>query len=507
VKTIIEAVQHQAEQRPDDIALVYENRTMTFGDLDTRSTRVACALHQAGVGHGDRVAFLDKNVPEFLDLLLGACKLGAVLVPVNWRLAPAEIAFIVSDACAKVLVVGDDFRAAVGSTAVETVGVGPELEAWLAAAPASTPPAAPSPGDVAVQMYTSGTTGLPKGAMLTHDNLVAQLQAGVEVMGYDDRSVNLTVMPLFHIAGAVNLLLGVWLGCRTILHREFVPAEVLSSVTHDRVTHTIFVPAVIQALLGTPGITGADLTSFRTILYGASPISESTLDRAMEVFGCDFVQAYGLTETTGMAVCLSREDHRRRLEHPERLRAAGRVVAGMELRVVDPLSGADQPVGAVGEVWLRGGLVMAGYWHRPDETARAITDGGWFHSGDAGYLDADGYLYIHDRVKDMIISGGENIYPAEVENVLMAHPAVADVGVIGVPDDKWGETVKAVVVPVPGADATATELIDWCRQRLAAFKCPTSIDWLDALPRNPSGKILKRQLREPYWAGRERRVN
>jgi long-chain acyl-CoA synthetase len=243
------------------------------------------------------------------------------------------------------------------------------------------------------------------------------------------------------------------------------------------------------------------------LVYGASPISEDVLARSVTTFGCKFWQAYGLTETTGAVVNLAPADHDPNGPNRHRLRSCGLPGPGVEIRIVDTDALADCPQGEVGEIWIRSPQVMKGYWNMPDETAKSIDPDGWFRSGDAGYLDEDGYLYIHDRVKDMIVSGGENVYPAEVENVLMGHPAIADVAVIGVPHEKWGETAKAVVVRAAGADVSEQDVIDYARERLARFKCPTSVDWVDALPRNPSGKILKKDLRGPYWEGRSRNVN
>jgi long-chain acyl-CoA synthetase len=267
------------------------------------------------------------------------------------------------------------------------------------------------------------------------------------------------------------------------------------------------VPVALQFMLMVPGVEDMDFSSLQVFVYGASPISEEVLARSVQVFGCKFWQAYGLTETTGAVVNLPPDDHDVSDANRHRLRSCGLPGPGVELRIVGPDGETDVPTGEVGEIWIRSRQVMKGYWHMPEETAKSITPDGWFKSGDAGYLDADGYLYIHDRVKDMIVSGGENVYPAEVENVLMAHPAIADVAVIGVPDERWGETAKAIVVKAPGADVTEQEIIDFARERLARFKCPSSVEWIDALPRNPSGKILKKDLRAPYWEGRERNVN
>jgi acyl-CoA synthetase (AMP-forming)/AMP-acid ligase II len=259
-------------------------------------------------------------------------------------------------------------------------------------------------------------------------------------------------------------------------------------------------------MLMMPNINDIDFSTLRCIVYGASPISVEVLSKSIDTFKCAFIQAYGLTETTGAIVALMPEDHDPHGKYAHRLRSAGKPISGVELRIVSPDTGTDAAQGEVGEIWSKTGQNMKGYWNKPEETARTITDDGWLKTGDAGYLDEDGYLYIHDRVKDMIVSGGENIYPAEVENCLMSHPDIADVAVIGVPSDKWGETVKALVVKKEGADPKPESIIAFAKERIASFKCPTSVDWVDALPRNPSGKILKRELRAPYWEGKERNV-
>jgi long-chain acyl-CoA synthetase len=256
-------------------------------------------------------------------------------------------------------------------------------------------------------------------------------------------------------------------------------------------------------MLSLPGIEQRDLASLRSMTYGASPISEDVLRRCLVTFGCEFIQFYGMTETTGAITILRADQH----DNPVRLRSCGVPFPHIELRIVDPESGEDKPTGEVGELWTRSRQNMPGYWHKPEETANTINADGWLRTGDAGYFDADGFVYLHDRIKDMIVSGGENVYPAEVENVLMSHPAVADVAVIGVPHDKWGETVKAIVVPAPDQPQDPKALIAFAREHLAHFKCPTSVDYTDVLPRNPSGKILKRELRAPYWAGAARNIS
>jgi len=291
-----------------------------------------------------------------------------------------------------------------------------------------------------------------------------------------------------------------------VLVRDLDPAVVVDLIERDRVTHAFLVPVALQFMLAVPGVEDRDFSALDTFLYGASPISEKVLSDSIRTFGCRFMQVYGLTETTGSVVLLPAEDHDPDGPNRHRLRAAGLPMGDNEVRVVDSDTGEDVPTGDVGEIWVRGSTVMKGYWHLPEATEEAIRPGGWFRSGDAGYFDDDGYLYLYDRVKDMIVSGGENVYPAEVENVLMSHPGVADVAVIGVPSEKWGETPKAMVVRAPGTEATESELIAYCKENLAGFKCPTSVDWVEALPRNPSGKVLKKDLRAPFWEGHDRQI-
>jgi long-chain acyl-CoA synthetase len=508
---------NEAEGAP---ALSFLDRAWTWGGLYEDSCRVANALASEGVSVQDRVAVLDKNTPACVQILVGASLLGAVPVSVNWRLAPPEIAQIVNDAEARVLVVGSEFLPQLAAVEDQLLSVRrivvaggghpkhEAFDAWTAAQPDTDPGTASSLDQVALQLYTSGTTGLPKGVMLTNANLEAGVAAGLAgQLGVDTASVSMVAMPLFHIGGTGWMLAGMSMGAHTVLIPEIDPAGLLASIEQHRITHAFLVPAVLMFLLAVPTISETDFSSLRCMLYGASPISEDVLTRCLDVMGCDFVQVYGATETTGAITLLAAEEHRRRGADATRLRSCGRPLPHVTIRIANPDDGSEQPVAEVGELWTRSGQNMAGYWGKPDDTARTIDADGWLHTGDAAYRDADGFLYLHDRIKDMIVSGGENIYPAEIENALMSHPAVADVAVIGVPHEKWGETVKAIVVLAPDTSAGPDELIAHCRERLARFKCPTSVDFVDVLPRNPSGKILKRELREPYWAGRERRIN
>jgi long-chain acyl-CoA synthetase len=518
ITTVADIVRVHGRERPEDIALVSGQREMTWAELNRRAQQVANGLVALGVGQQDRVAFLDKNGLEHFELFFGASLINAVCVDVNWRLAPREVAFIVGDAGARVFVVGAEFVPLLDDIAGELAGVDTILvigdheryerwDDWVSRQAVGDQAVHASPDDVAMQLYSSGTTGRPKGVMLTHHNFFGLLPAARDIWELDATARNLVAMPLFHIGGGGWALAGMYEGCTSIVLRDLHPSELVHLVGQQRITHAFLVPAVLQFMLMVPGVEAADFSSLQVIVYGASPISEAVLARSVEVFGCKFWQAYGLTETTGAVVHLPPHDHDPAGPRPYRLRSCGLPGPAVEVRIVDPESQQDLAVNDVGEILIRSPQVMKGYWNQPDATAQAINEAGWFRSGDLGYLDADGYLYIHDRVKDMIVSGGENVYPAEVENVLMAHPGVADAAVIGVPHDRWGESPKALVVRAEGAEVTEHDLIEFCRAHLAKFKCPTSVEWLEVLPRNPSGKVLKKDLRAPYWAGRERHVN
>jgi len=517
IESLADVVRTWAADRPGAAAIEFEGRTITYGELDERSSRLANALAAAGVGPQDHVAFIDKNGPEFFDVSFAVGKLNAITVAVNWRLAPTEMAYIINDADAKVVIVGPDFVPHVEKiedelTTVPTIiAIGgharwEDYERWLGAQPADDPGVTSAVEDVAVQLYTSGTTGLPKGVMLTNANFFGMIGRVSTAWGFGPDSVNIACMPMFHIAGSGWATVGLYHGACTVLLRDVDPARILHVIPEFGVTNALFVPAVIQFLLATPGVDETDFSSLRTLVYGASPITDAVLTRALETFGCDIIQVYGLTETTGAITQLEAADHDP-VGRPHLLRSCGRPYPWVEMRIVDPESAEDVPVGAVGELWTRSPQNMKGYWNNPAATAAAITEDGWFKTGDVGFRDADGFLFLHDRVKDMIVSGGENIYPAEVENVLAKHPDVADVAVIGVPDERWGEAVKAVVVRREGSEVSEPELITFAREHLAGYKLPKSVDFTDVLPRNPSGKLLKRELREPYWEGHDRRVN
>jgi len=522
--TVAGLVRHLARQQADHEMLVQGEVRRTWAEEFDVACRVAQAAKREGVGIGDRIAFLDRNGIAYFDFLFGGSFIGAVNVAVNWRLAPSEMAAIIDDSGAPLLAIHTDYVpvlkdmtsglpavrriVVIGDDAVECADPRAlSFAAWIEGASADDPGHVGGPDEVSMQLYTSGTTGLPKGVMLTNANLSTAVgEAGVTFHITDD-TVSLVAMPLFHIGGSGWALCAMSRGGRSVILRDVDPNVLLGLIAAERITEMFVVPAVLMLLLAAPSLRETDLSSLRLIFYGASPISEDVLVKCMVAFGCAFCQVYGMTETTGAITALRFEDHDP--DGPRRglLRSAGKPHQSVALRVVDPDSGRDAALGAVGEIWTRSPYNMAGYWRKPEETAATVDGDGWLRTGDAGYFDADGYVYLHDRIKDMVVSGGENIYPAEVENVLLSHPAVVDAAVIGVPDLKWGETVKAIVVLGPGEALDEASVIAHCRDNLAHYKCPTSVDAADALPRNPSGKILKRELRAPFWAGKERSIN
>ena len=500
---VADVVREQAASRPDAVAIRHADRALTYAELDDRSNRLAQRLLAGGAGPGSRIAHLDRSAPEVVELLAAVSKIGAVAVPLNWRLAARELTAIVADADAPLLIAGPPFAAAAAEIAagvphdVEVVQVGAEYEAWLASGPAADPGGRGEPQDAVVQMYTSGTTGVPKGVLTTQRNLVAAT-LNVPAWRFDEASVSLTPLPMFHIGGIGWTFLGLSQGATTILVSEFDAAAVLDLLESARVTNAVFVPTILQMLTSVPGAAERDYSALRSIAYGASPITTPVLKAALRTFGCPLFGVYGLTETTGGVVQLDPDDHDPDGPREYLLRSAGRPRPWMELRIVDQATGRALPPRAAGEVWMRGPNVMAGYANRPEETAKALTPDGWLRTGDGGYLDEEGYLFLTDRIKDMIVSGGENVYPVEVEEALSNHPAVVEVAVIGVPDERWGEAVKAIVVTRDGAAATADELVAFARERLAGYKLPRSIDFVADLPHTPSGKVLKHVLRDRY---------
>jgi acyl-CoA synthetase (AMP-forming)/AMP-acid ligase II len=504
---IFNLVERWATDAPGREALAFGDQSWTWAQLDDRVRRAAGALRASGLSPGDRLAVLDKNHPACLELTLAASLIGAANVVVSFRLSQEELAHVLDDSAAQVVVVGAEFAATLaelrdGLPKVREVvvlgGDGDEYEKWLAAAEPVIEPTWSTPADSFLQLYTSGTTGWPKGAMLTQRSMMAHTRVVAPAYAMDESTINIVAMPLFHVGGTSWALGSMSVGGRTIIVREVIPSTLLGIIESREATHAFFVPAVVQPLLADPARAGSALRSLKVLAYGGSPMPPPLMERTLNVLpATPLYSVYGMTETSGVLCVLGPDEHRD--QQRAYLRAsAGRPLPGNEVRVVNPGTGTDVRPGEVGEFWVRSAQVMAGYWNMPEATREAITPDGWLRTGDAGRIDDEGYLYIEDRVKDMIISGGENVYPAEVERVLRQHPDIADVAVIGVPDERWGETVKAVVVPAEGAVPDEAALIAFTRDRLAHYKCPTSVSVVPALPRNPTGKVLKRQLRSSF---------
>ncbi|MEP9382764.1 long-chain-fatty-acid--CoA ligase [Nocardioides sp. KR10-350] len=498
---------HWAEVDPDGEAMTYLSRTWTWSQWHDRVRRAAGGLLELGVGRGDVVAFLDKNHPACVEVSLAAGLVGAANAVVNFRLAGDEVDYTLNDCRAKVLFVGADLAPTIEALRpklpyVERVVLvapegGDDYEAWLAAsAPAGRQPDT-SPDDPCLVMYSSGTTGRPKGVLLTHRNLVTHTIAAHDGWEFDPEDKNLVAMPLFHVGGSSYVLFGIHDGIPSVMTRDPDGMSLAGAILQGA-NRMFLVPAVLAQVIQAGPQAIEVFAKLKTFTYGAAPMPPPLLREAMKTWpDCDFMQVYGLTEVAGVATHLLAEEHRTAEAegHPERLLSAGRPIPGMELKVVSLESGEEVAVGEPGEIWLRSDQTTPGYLGRPEETTKAITEDGWFRTGDVGRVDAGGYVFVEDRLKDMIISGGENIYSPEVERVLAEHPAVLEVAVVGVPDERWGEAVKAYVALRPGTSATPDDLIGFCRERLAHYKCPSSVEFLEALPRNPTGKILKRDLR------------
>jgi acyl-CoA synthetase (AMP-forming)/AMP-acid ligase II len=515
IQTLVDKVRLHAGIHPERVAVHFNGKAISFGDIEKRANRVAQGLLARGVGRHARIAVLSKNTPIFYDLLLGTAKLGAVLVPINYRLAPPEVAFILNDSTAEMLFVGTEFLPAVEQirARLESIrqiivideldqGAG-EYSIWRDKQPSADPLLPVDAEAVTVQMYTSGTTGHPKGALLTHVNLAESLRGSVPAWGpWDYQDVILVCMPQYHIGASIWGMAGLSLGVESVLTAEFDAQRILRIIEEHRIKKTQLASVMMRMLLDDPACGSTNFASLDLIIYGAAPAPVDLVRRAQRVFGCGIAQGYGMTESAAMITYLSPEDHATGDE--KRLPSAGRAIDGVEIMIV---GAKDEPLGPgeSGEIICRGRQIMQGYWHLPEASAQAVRNG-WLHTGDAGYMDEDGYLFVRDRVKDMIVSGGENIYPAEIENLLHAHPDIVDVAVIGVPDARWGESVKAIVVCRPGASTNAEELIAYVRPHIAGYKVPRSVEFAATLPRNASGKILKRELRQLYWANRDSEI-
>ncbi|MFN3233318.1 MAG: fatty acid--CoA ligase [Alphaproteobacteria bacterium] len=514
--TLADTIRYWAGERPQTPATIFEGRTTSYETFDRHASQIANGIIAAGVKPQSRVGYLGKNSDLYFELLFGTAKSNTVMVGINWRLAPPEVEYIANDAQVEMLFVDQEFfglvdqiRDSLGTVKVFVAMSGrhdewQDFQAWRDAQSDEDPMVPIASDDVCVQMYTSGTTGRPKGVQMTNFGFFSlresESRAG-EWARFEEDDVIMVPMPVFHIGGTGWGFYGFYNGVPVVILAQADPGLIIQAIQEHKVTKVFVVPAVLQFMLQHELSRNADFSHVRVVLYGASPIPEDTLVKAMETFKCPFVQMYGMTETNGTIVYLPFEEHK---IGSERLKAAGKPYDVVEAKIVDT-DGNEVPTREVGEIWLKTPSIMKGYWNLPEATAEA-TEGGWYHSGDAGYVDEEGYIYVFDRVKDMIVSGGENIYPAEVESALSRHEAVSDIAVIGVPSERWGEEVKAVIVKAGGSDVTEEEIIEFARTQIAGYKCPKSVDFVEELPRNPSGKLLKKDLREPYWEGVDRRV-
>jgi fatty-acyl-CoA synthase len=504
---------HWAGVQPDAPAIEDAGLAVSYGALDRLSRQLIGWLAARGIRAGDRVAFLGKNAGSYGALYCACARAGIVVAPVGWRLAPREIAYILADTEAKLLVAAPDFMETAAKAMAELPNP-PELigdAAMLAGAEACDPADyTPCGADHPVlQLYTSGTTGHPKGVLLSNANLTRLRNEGIAAgltyyTDYRSGDCMMVAMPIAHIGGTGTFNLAIIAGIRCRFEAEFTPAGVLAAI-EGGATHMFLVPAALQMVIQHPAAATTDFSNLRYLIYGAAPMPLELLKQAVSTMpGTQFLQAYGMTETTGTVSILPPEDHS--LEGNQRMRSAGKALPGVAIEVRGP-DNVEVPRGDIGEVCIRSPSNTQGYWKLPEATAKTIDPDGWLHTGDAGVMDADGYVYIQDRIKDMIISGGENVYPAEVESAIYGHPAIAEVAVIGVPSAKWGEEVKACVVAKPGCEVDEADVIAWARERIAAFKAPKSVDVIPMMPRNASGKILRRELRAPYWEGQERQVS
>lgn len=500
--TVPDIIQQSAFQYPDRCAISVGDKNFTFAEVDDRANRLARVIVDMGIPRNARIALLAMNEAEFFEIQIAAIRAGVSLVPLNFRLAVPELQFIMENSDPQLLITGPGFQD-IGDQldCSQRLNLGPAYEELLM----KVDPLERSPIDassICSVLYTSGTTGRPKGSLISNQALWARIVSFTLEYKPDPKDVFLQGLPLFHIAANVSFMYA-YNGATNIVVRDFTPDGVIQLLEDKQVTNALFVPTIINLLINNPDILNADLSRLNFVAYGASTIPPSVLTKAIEVFGADFCQLFGMTETSGCTV-LRPEDHDP-VNKEHLLSSAGLVAHGFEVRIVDDQD-IDVPVGQIGEVICRGPALMDGYLGAPEATAAALR-GGWMHTGDMGRFDEEGYLYITDRKKDMIISGGENIYPREVEDVLFGHESVHSAAVIGIPEERWGEQVHAVVVLHPDSPITEMELLVYARENLAGYKVPKSVEFVEELPLNPTGKVLKKMLREPYWEGHDRQVD
>lgn len=513
-------IRRAAQVNPRGTATIFKDRQQSWSQLLDRVSRLAGALQQMGMKPGDRVALLSLNSDRFIEYYFAVVWAGGAMMPMNIRWAAAECAYALNDAGAEILLLDEAFKDMADKLRAEV----PKLKTIIYCGDEETPPdqlnyetliadAAPVPDagrhsdDLAGVFYTGGTTGFPKGVMLSHTNLYVSAVSNAHEISLQDGTVYLHAAPMFHIAdllwfGAVTLVAGTH-----VVIPMFTPEATLATIEQHRPSHVLLVPVMLQMVLQSDALATRDVSSLELIAYGASPITESVLREALEQFpNASFVQAFGQTELSPVATVLPSEYHTFDGPKAGKLRSAGRATRVCEIRIVGE-SGKDVAQGEVGQIAVKGPITMLGYWNKPEVTAETIIDG-WVMTGDAGYMDEDGFVFLMDRVKDMIVSGGENVYSAEVENALSQHPAVATSAVIGIPSEEWGESVHAIVILHPDASVSVEDLRNHCRALIAGYKCPRSIDFrTEPFPLSGANKVLKTELRKPFWEGQERHIS
>lgn len=519
-------VQYHAIQRPQALALIQDDQRLSFADVEAHSLKIANGLRDLGLSKGDRLVIVGENSIDQVLLILAAARIGAVSVTLNYRLAAGEMRFIIGDASTALLAVLDpqfvdtldgvvEQLLASGARQFPVLAIADTLphqwlgwRQWWPAQAANKIEPVTSVEDAFLQLYTSGTTGLPKGAVISHRNIVDLGMSGL--IAAENRpaigDTELIMAPLFHIGAIAPLLYSLMIGVTVIVHRSFNPMTVVDTIERFQLKSLFMVPAMIQSILAVvPDVENRDFGSLKRINYGASPIGEDLLKHALQVFGCDFQQSYGMTETAGAVCQLTVADHKKALAGEKHLlKSCGRPNAASQLCIVDP-DGLELADDEMGELLVKSTTNMLGYWNQPEKTAEALRDG-WLHTGDVAYRDPQGYYYLVDRRKDMVVSGGENIYPNEIERILLQHETIDDVAIIGVPDQKYGEALLACCVMRSQCELDAALLIAFCREHLAGYKIPRQYKVLDELPRNLSGKVLKKDLRKPYWEKAERQI-
>ncbi len=501
---------------PDRTAIIFEGSRYSYEDLNTRSNKLANALADLGVGKGDRVAMIDVNSNQSIEAYFACAKLGAIYVPLNFRARADELAFMINDSESTVVFVGNRYAPLIEEVRGDlkglkhVVNLGDKLdglkhyESILAEAPDDEPFTDIEDNDLTILMFTAGTTGSPKGVMLAHQNFSEYVLNNVTPADTESEEKNIVTVPMYHIAGIQAVMAAVYGGRTLVIQQQFEPEAWMKLVQEDQVDRAMMVPTMLKQLMDHPNFEKYNLTSLQVITYGAAPMPLEVIKRAIQAFpGSRFINAFGQTESAATITMLGPEDHviEGTPEEMEvklkRLGSIGKPLPDIDVKIMAE-DGSDLPAGEVGEIVARGTRIMKGYWKQEEATTSTIDKEGWLHTGDLGYQDEEGYIFLAGRAKDIIKRGGEMISPEEVENTILEHPKVEEAAIIGVQDPEWGERVRAVIVPKEGQTIDPDELIEFCRQRLASFKKPESVVFTKELPRNPMGKILKRVLREEF---------